>query len=154
MTAPASLADLMGIRMVALPDTPAAVTKYNNLIVAVRSSDLALMGSGDQNPGYLLGVFGWTRPNGGAATQNGMSIVAEWVMAPPIPTGVVTAFEAIPGQQGWLVPAARTVFATAGQQLILDHGIPANVVLGMLQALYPAAIAEGVERFSRGLPLP
>jgi hypothetical protein len=72
----------------------------------------------------------------------------------PIPQSILEAFELIPGQQGWLVPATRVVFAAKGRELIVEHGIPASVVLGVLQALYPAAIAEGVERFSRGLPLP
>lgn len=148
MTAPASLPNLMWVLLVANGDTPAEVRQYNGVVLGLRGADLTAMGSGPDNPGTLAGIFGYSRPS---TVPN---VAAEWVMSSPIPQSILAAFEVIAGQQGWLVPAARAVFAAKGQELILEHGLPANVVLAMLQALYPAAIAEGVERFSRGLPLP
>lgn len=150
MTSPASV--LRGIRLVALSDTPATVLPYANTVLGLRAADLQGLGS-EGNPGFLLGVYGYRRPNEGAAEQGGLTVDAEWVMSPPITAPTVEAFRVIPGPQGWLVNASRNRYRTTGQALILTHGLPEADVLGMLQDLYAAAVAEAVERRRQGYAL-
>lgn len=148
-----TLTDLSYLRLVALADAPPEVAPYHGLILGLRAADLAELGSGPESPGTLAGIFGYTRPNEGAGEEGGLTISAEWVMAPPIPAPVVAAFEVLPGPEGWQIAASRTAYSGMGQALIVTYGIAAVDVLAALQSLYTAAVHEGIARAQAGYPL-
>lgn len=147
MTAPLSIVDLVWIRLIADANTPADVRQYHNKEIGLPSAALAGMGSSDQNPGVLAGIWGWRRD---PVTPG---VAAEWVMAPRIPAPTVTQFMTIPGPEGWIRPESRQAFQGIGVTMINDLNVPPGDAVQALRDLYQAAIAEGVARRQAGLSL-
>lgn len=154
MTAP-NIATLSYFLLVADVDTPANVQAYAGQVVGIPSSMLAGIGSGPDNPGHLVGLFGYRRPYSGP-TVGGVTIAAEWYLAPIVPAAVAAAFEQIPGPPGWVVTASHDTYANLGITLITNPapaGYPAATVLNALNSFYQGAKNELVQRFNQGLPL-
>lgn len=148
MTVPVS--DLAGIRYVADAETPPEVAPYNGVIVGLRPADIASMGSGVDNKGFLFGIYGYSRPLTSPAPPQ---VTAEWLMCPRVSASTRALFEAIPHPTGWVVAASRTEYRVIGLQMLEGEGIPENTVIDWEQRLYNAARAELQERFRQGLPL-
>lgn len=154
MTSP-TINTLSYFLLVADADTPAEVAGYAGRVVGIPSGMLGSIGSGPDNPGRLVGLFGYRRTYTGP-TVGGVTIAAEWYLAPPVPAAVAAAFNVIPGPQGWIVPASKQTFANYGITLITHpapSGYDAATTQTALADFYAAARAELIARFQSGLPL-
>jgi hypothetical protein len=112
--------------------TPPDYLKYNGRIYAVPPEYMTAIGSGQDNPGVLVGVRGYLQDGGPTGKQ--------WVMAPAFPPAILAAFDAIPGAHGWLSASAYTEYATLGLRLVETYHVDAADALAALQALYNAAV--------------
>lgn len=154
MTSP-TIDTLSYFLLVADAQTPPDVAAYAGRVVGIPTSLLASVGSGPDNPGRLVGLFGYRRAYTGP-TVGGVTIAAEWYLAPAVPASIVNAFLIIPGAEGWLVPASRDAYANVGTTLITNpapSGYAAATVLGSLGQLHAASRAELVRRFQLELPI-
>lgn len=146
MTLPGSWNGRSLVRFVTDANSPAEHAALNGLIVGLLPDDMAVMGSGPDNPGVLFGnVRGYPRPGGPTGT--------EYLITPAIPQSIVDAFNVIPGVQGWQVNGSRTQFAAVGQALILTYGVTPALALTTLQNLYAAGRSEIVFRHTNGIPI-
>lgn len=154
MTSP-TIEDLSYFLLVVDADTPAEVAPYAGRVVGIPSSMLAGIGSGPDNPGRLVGLFGYRRAYTGP-TVGGVTIAAEWYLAPPVPASVASAFNVLPGAGGWIVPASKATWAAIGTTLITNpapSGYDAATVLSAFTDLYGAARDELVARHTGGFPV-
>lgn len=104
-----------------IPLTDAEVA---SLPVGIDVLNITLEGSPTQIPGISRTVAGRL----------------EWLIR-PLPDPVITMFNAIPGPEGWVDPAAQGVWAATGQ-FLLAFGVPPADLIGGFPALYNAAVAN------------
>jgi hypothetical protein len=137
VTAP--IADLIGIELVAGPDTPTEDQQHAGKILLLPPEYLTKLGSGPTNPGVLLGIRGYHQTGGSTGHQ--------WVMAGEITQAVRNQILAIPAD-GWADTSLTTgtplrVYVNQIRRLAGD---PLNVslpdVVDVANRLHDAAVAN------------
>lgn len=115
-------------------DMPAgSYTALNGRTIAFRPEDVNNVGSGPDVPGVLMGIRGYrTNANPGSPAQFGFIFTGEFSQT------TLTAFLAIPGQDGWSSGAARNQFRNALTQLVDQYQVPLNAALEFGRVLYAA----------------
>lgn len=126
------------VQMIANADTPASSLPYANLVVVLVDADMASLGSGPDNPGQLLGVWGYPT---GTVIIDGVT-VTQYLMTNALDDVTRDFIRDIPGVTGWKDINQRAVYRQTARQLIRDWSVPAPEVRTYLQALFDAAKIE------------
>jgi hypothetical protein len=129
MTSP--IDTFMAVQFIANAHTPPNYLKWNGKIFGIPPEYQTALGSGQDNPGILLGIRGYLQVGGPTGNQ--------WVMAPSFPPTILTAFNAIPLPHTWLDQAALNTYQVIGLQLVETYNVAAADAVAALQSLYTAA---------------
>jgi len=112
--------------------TPEQFHAYGDLVLPLTPAEVAALPAGIDT----LTIAGITIP-GLKRTVNDR---LEWLIR-PLPDPIVTMFNALPGQLGWVDTAGRDTWANIGLEL-LNRGVPpADLIVGY-PALYNGAVAN------------
>lgn len=131
---PITAGDLTWIAVIVDANTPPDLVQYDGRIVGIPTTSLAVIGSGIDNPGKLVGVPGYVVPGGPTGTQ--------FLLTAPLDPTTTAAVHTIPNPKVWGNATFEQVYRDVATILISTYGVPAPDVRAGLKQLYDAAVGN------------